>query len=68
MAVEQGRLQIRLKPAHLSAHRRLAQAQRIAGMGETARFGRQIEDPDLVPIHRRVGMVGGGGGHYSAAC
>ena len=68
MAMEQWNIQFAFERADLPAYRRLAQAQRIAGMGETARFGRQIEDPDLVPIHRRVGMVGGGGGHYSAAC
>ena len=54
MAVKQGNGKVVLKGADLPAYRRLAQAQLLAGMGETSRFGNGMEYPQLVPIHKLV--------------
>src|SRR5215472_10254248 len=51
MAVKQRDTEALLKRADLTAHRRLAQIQGLAGMGKAARLGDSVEDPQLVPIH-----------------
>ena len=51
VAVEQRHAQALLERADLAAHRRLAEIQRLAGMGEAAGLGDGMEDPQLVPIH-----------------
>src|SRR5262249_29026081 len=56
-AVEQRDAEALLQRADLAAHRRLAQVQRLARMGEAAGLGDRVEDAQLVPVH----------GH-SAAC
>ena len=54
MAVEQRHAEAFLERADLPADRRLAEIQRLAGMGEAARLGDRVKDPQLVPIHRHV--------------
>src|SRR3546814_8068035 len=51
MAVEEGHLQAVLEGRDLAAHRRLAEVQQFAGMGEAARLRHRVEDAQLVPIH-----------------
>src|SRR6185437_7681153 len=60
VAVEERHAQALLKRADLPAHRRLAEVQRLARMGEASRFGDGVEDAQLVPVHA-------GHGRYSAA-
>ena len=52
MAVKQGRAQAFLQPANLSADRRLAEPQRIAGMGQAAGVGDRVEDSEFVPVQQ----------------
>ena len=40
-----------LQRADLPADRRLAEVQRVAGMGQAARVGHGMEDSQLVPVH-----------------
>ena len=51
MAVEQRHLQAVFQGRDLAAHRRLAEVQQLAGMGEAARLRHRVEDAQLVPIH-----------------
>src|SRR5215469_10565331 len=51
MAVKQRHAEAFLERADLAAHRRLAQVQRLAGMGKAAGFGYRMEHAKLVPIH-----------------
>ena len=51
VAVEQRRAEILFERADLAADRRLAEAERLAGMGERAGVGRRLENAQLVPIH-----------------
>src|SRR5215469_1851830 len=53
MTMEEGYREAFLERADLPAHRGLAEVQRLAGMREAARFRHAVEDPELVPIHRR---------------
>src|SRR5262249_16149142 len=55
VAVEQRDLEALLERADLAAHRRLAEIERFAGMGEAAGLGDGVEDPELVPVHRHGG-------------
>ena len=41
-----------LERADLAADGRLAQVQRLARMGQAARVGHRVKDPQLVPVHR----------------
>ena len=51
VAVEERDLQLLLQGRDLPAHRRLAHAQRLTGMGEAAGLGGGMEDAELVPVH-----------------
>ncbi len=51
VAVKEGHFETFLQPANLPADRRLAEIERLAGMGEAARFGDHLKDTKLVPIH-----------------
>ena len=51
MTVEEGRLQLALEGADLTADGGLAQAQIVTGPREAAGFRDRIENPDLVPVH-----------------
>ena len=53
VTVKQRYAQVRLKRADLPAHRRLAEAQFLAGMGEAARVGNRMKYPQFVPVHGR---------------
>ena len=78
MAVEERRAEIVFERADLAADRRLAQAQRLAGVGEGAGVGGRLKDAQLVPVHgrsppspnrsRRRGQLSRRWGGYSAAC
>ena len=49
---EQRGVEALLERADLAADRRLAQVQRVAGVGEAAGVGHRMEDSQLVPVHR----------------
>ena len=51
MAVEQRHAEALLERADLAADGGLAEVQRFARMGEAARLGDGVKDPQLVPIH-----------------
>ena len=53
MAMKQRRAEIGFERADLTADRRLAEAQRLAGVGERPRVGGGLKNAQLVPIHRR---------------
>ena len=55
MAVKQRHRQFAFERRNLARHRRLRQAELLAGMGEPAGLGRGVEDLQLVPVHRLVG-------------
>ena len=66
MAVEQRHRELLLQRADLARHRRLRQAELLAGMREAARFRRRVKHLQLVPIH--VGKSVASSSHdYSAA-
>ena len=80
MAMKQRRAEVGLQRPDLSADRRLAEAQRLARMGERPSVGGRLKDAQLIPIHERfLGPAGpiaillvcsagaGGGVPYSAA-
>ena len=54
MAMKKRNIQIAFKRADVTADRRLADAQRLAGMRETSRFRCSVENPKFVPIHRQT--------------
>ena len=54
VAMEQRDLQLSLQRRNLTAHRRLAHVQAIAGMREAARLGGRVKDPELIPVHSRT--------------
>ena len=54
VAVEQRRFEFGFERADLAAHGRLAEVQDLARVGEGPRIGGRLEDPQLVPIHRRL--------------
>ncbi len=51
MALEQRRRDFLFQRADLPAHRRLAQGEHLAGMGEASRRCDGMKDAKLVPIH-----------------
>ena len=51
VAVEQRHVEVALQRRHLARHRRLRQAQTLAGMGEGAGLGGGVEHFKLVPVH-----------------
>ena len=51
MAMEQRHAELRLERRNLARHRRLRQAELLAGMREAAGLGGGMENPELVPIH-----------------
>lgn len=51
MAMKQRQAQIFLQRRDLTADRRLAHVQRLAGMGEAAGGGCRMENPKFVPVH-----------------
>ena len=51
MAMEERHAEAFLERADLAADGGLAEVQRFAGMGEAARLGDGVKDPQLVPIH-----------------
>ena len=51
VAMEQRRAEVGFERADLPADRRLAQAQRFAGVGERAGVGGRLENAQLVPVH-----------------
>ena len=53
MAVEQRHRQFLFERADLARHRRLRQAELLAGMGKASRFGCGVKHLQLVPVHRR---------------
>ena len=55
MAVEQRDRQLAFQRRDLARHRRLRQAEPLAGMGEAAGFRGGVEHLQLVPVHRLVG-------------
>ena len=55
VAVEQRAPTAPLERRHLPRHRRLRQAELLAGMREAAGLGGGVKDLQLVPIHRGVG-------------
>ena len=66
VAVEQRRLELALEGADLPAHRRLAEAEIVAGAGEAAGFRDGVEDPESCPSPRRA-LAPRRRGRYSAA-
>src|SRR5437879_10798569 len=54
MPVEQRYAEAFLERADLPADRGLAQVERLAGMGEAARLGDRVKNPQLVPVHRHL--------------
>ena len=67
MPVKQGNVQIPFERADVAAHRGLADAQRLARVRETPRFGGSMEYPQFVPVqgHSLSSAIAGA---YSAAC
>ncbi len=53
VAMKQGRAEVGLERADLTADGRLAETQRLARMRERARVGGGLKHPQLIPIHRR---------------
>ena len=51
VAVKQRDRKLLLQRADLPRHRRLRQAELLAGMGEAAGFGRGVKNLELVPVH-----------------
>src|SRR5690606_1210767 len=59
--------QIILKRRNLPADRRLAHAEFFGGMGEAARLGGGVENPEFVPVEHVVLTLSNVAGCYSAA-
>ena len=53
VAVKKRRAEVLFQRADLAADRRLAQAERFAGVGERAGVGGRLENAQLVPVHER---------------
>src|SRR5271154_1659023 len=51
--MEQRRAEVSLQCPDLTAHRRLAETQRLARMGERPSVGGRLKDAQLIPIHER---------------
>ena len=51
VAMKQRTPKLLLERAHLAGHRRLRQAELLAGMGEAAGLGGGVKDLQLVPVH-----------------
>ena len=80
VAVKQRRAEVGLERSDLPAYSRLAEAQRLARMGERPSVGGRLKDAQLIPIHERfpgpagpsrscssVRLAPGAGVPYSAA-
>ena len=52
VAMKERRAEVLFERADLPAHRGLAQAQRLAGVGEGTGVGRGLKNAQLVPVHR----------------
>ena len=53
VAVKQRRAKVGLQRTDLTTYRRLAETQRLAGMGERPSVGGRLEDAQLIPVHER---------------
>src|SRR5262249_40051971 len=51
VAVEQRHAELLFERGHLPRHRRLRQAELLAGMGEAAGLGGGVANPEVVPVH-----------------
>src|SRR4051794_40446319 len=53
MAMEERHIEALFERADLARNRRLAEIEHFPGMGEAARLGYRVENPQLVPVHHR---------------
>ena len=53
VAMKQRRAKVGLQRSDLTTYRRLAETQRLAGMGERPSVGGRLEDAQLIPVHER---------------
>ena len=53
VAMKQRRAKVSLQRPDLTTYRRLAETQRLAGMGERPSVGGRLEDAQLIPVHER---------------
>ena len=53
VAMKQRRAEVSLERSDLTADRRLAEAQGLAGMGERPSVGGGLKDAQLIPVHER---------------